>query len=85
MIPYKFVNFRFRHVSRTKIVKMGKAKKIKVSRSDGEKGQSLADQVISDSTVKQSGRVKVRKREEEPSEVSVGRSVIYHNFKKSLK
>ena len=49
---------------------MGKAKKIKVSRSDGEKGQSLADQVISDSTVKQSGRVKVRKREEEPSKVS---------------
>ena len=57
---------------------MGKAKKIKVSRSEGEKGQSLADQVISDSTVKQSGRVKVRKRDEEASEVS---EIVIHFFR----
>ena len=54
-----------------KIDKMGKAKKLKVSRSSADKGVSLADQVISDATVKESGRVKVRKRKEEEDEVSV--------------
>lgn len=47
---------------------MGKAKKIKVARSNVGKGQSLADQVLSEAIVKESGRVKVRKRDEEDAE-----------------
>lgn len=49
---------------------MGKAKKIKVARSNVGKGQSLVDQVLSEAIVKESGRVKVRKRDEEDAEVS---------------
>ena len=49
---------------------MGKAKKLKVSRSSTDKGLSLTDQVMSDDTVKQSGRIKVRKRKDEDEEVS---------------
>ena len=49
---------------------MGKAKKLKVSRSSTDKGLSLTDQVMSDETVKQSGRIKVRKRKDEDEEVS---------------
>ena len=52
---------------------MGKAKKIKVSKSGGEKTQPLADQVNADLTVKQTGRVKIRKRDEDEAEVSRNR------------
>ncbi|OWF38862.1 bystin-like [Mizuhopecten yessoensis] len=49
---------------------MGKAKKIRVSKAtgDGDRGQSLADQILEDKSIRQAGRVKVRTRKEDDDE-----------------
>ncbi|XP_076082758.1 bystin-like isoform X2 [Mytilus galloprovincialis] len=46
---------------------MGKAKKVKVSKSEGEtdKTQTLADQILTDKSVKLKGRNKIRNRKDE--------------------
>ncbi|XP_060069999.1 bystin-like [Ylistrum balloti] len=50
---------------------MGKAKKVRVSKAPGEegdRGQSLADQILDDKSIRQTGRIKVRTRKEDDDE-----------------
>lgn len=49
---------------------MGKAKKVRVSKTpgDSDRGQSLADQILDDKSIRQTNRVKVRTRKEDDDE-----------------
>ncbi|XP_033726837.1 bystin-like [Pecten maximus] len=49
---------------------MGKAKKVRVSKTPGEgdRGQSLADQILDDKSIRQTNRVKIRTRKDDDDE-----------------
>jgi len=55
------------------IKNMGKAKKMKVSKSGGESDtyQPLTEQILTDKTVKISGRTKNRNRQEDDDSVNI--------------